>query len=88
MLSREDRKFLKKMKEDIHQERDGHYRMPLALHRLGKLRTRLKNDHKYRQDYIAFMNNVIKKGYAEKVPDDERLDDDGRMWYIPHHGVY
>ena len=34
------------------------------------------------------MDDVIRKGYAEKVPDDKLLDADGRVWYIPHHGVY
>ena len=34
------------------------------------------------------MDDVTRKGYAEKVPDDELLDADGRVWYIPHHGVY
>ena len=94
-------KFLKKMGESIHQEHDGHYQMPLlfpggapnlpnnralALHRIGKLRTQLKNNERYRQDYIAFMDDVIKKGYAEKVADDETLDADGSVWYIPITG--
>ena len=34
------------------------------------------------------MDDVTRKGYAEKVPDDELLDADGRVRYIPHHGVY
>jgi hypothetical protein len=39
-------------------------------------------------DYVAFMDNLFEKGYAEKVPDCELDQDDGRVWYIPHHGVY
>ena len=31
MLSQDDRKFLKKMEESIHQEHDGHYQMPLPF---------------------------------------------------------
>jgi hypothetical protein len=29
------------------------------------------------------MDDMMKKGYAEKVP-----QTDGKPWYIPHHGVY
>lgn len=34
------------------------------------------------------MNDVISKGYAERVPDDDLGRCDGRVWYVPHHGVY
>ncbi len=40
------------------------------------------------EEYIAFLTNVINKGYAEAVPQDQLLRDDGKVWYIPHHGVY
>ncbi|KAI2645663.1 Cold shock protein 1 [Labeo rohita] len=43
---------------------------------------------KLRDDYTAFMEDVISKGYAEKVPERELKRHDGRVWYIPHHGVY
>lgn len=102
-LSQDDLQFLKKMEEGIRQTADGHYEMPLpfrgntlklpnnkplALHRLNKLKTRMENDVKYRQDYMAFMHDIIRKGFAERVPHEERPDDDGKLWYIPHHGVY
>lgn len=102
-LSQEDLQFLKKMEEGIRQTADGHYEMPLpfqgntpklpdnkslALRRLNKLKTRMENDMKYRQDYMAFMQDIIEKGFAERVPHEQRPDDDGKLWYIPHHGVY
>ena len=31
------------------------------------------------------MNEIIEKGYA-RVPD--RTPDDGKLFYLPHHGVY
>ncbi len=34
------------------------------------------------------MNNIIEKGYAEKVPDENLHRGDGKVWCIPHHGVY
>ncbi|KAJ7378825.1 hypothetical protein OS493_020423 [Desmophyllum pertusum] len=33
----------------------------LALHRLHKLKSRMENDAKYRQDYTAFMQDIIDK---------------------------
>lgn len=33
------------------------------------------------------MNDMVKKGYAEKIPKDE-VRQDGRIWYLPHHGVF
>ena len=102
-LSQEDLQFLKKMEEGIRQTADGHYEMPLplrgstpklpdnkslALRRLNKLKTRMENDMMYRQDYVAFMQDIIEKGFAERVPHGQRSDDDGKSWYIPHHGVY
>ena len=34
------------------------------------------------------MKEMIDKGQAERVPDDELHLTNGRVWYIPHHGVY
>ena len=34
------------------------------------------------------MTEVINNGYAEVVPQDQLYNKDGRMWYLPHHGVY
>ena len=100
-LSFEDRRFLKIVREGIHQRNDGHYEMPLpfkydtvnlpnnremALSRLMKLKRRLQSDTQYREDYVAFMEDIIQKGFAERVtepPENNKL-----AWYIPHHGVY
>ena len=102
-LSYEDRKFMTKVSRGIHQRDDGHYEMPLplkedlvtlpnnkevALNRLGKLKRRLIQDSRYRKDYLAFMKDIIERGYAEKVPAEEASLKDGHVWYIPHHGVY
>lgn len=34
------------------------------------------------------MKEMINKGQAEKVPDKELHLSNGRVWYIPHHGIY
>ena len=34
------------------------------------------------------MNGMIASNYAELIPQEEMELDDGRIWYLPHHGVY
>ena len=102
-ISQDNRRFMLKMEQGIPQREDGHYEMPLpfreeapklpnnkplALHRLTKLKTRLERDEQYSRDYVSFMNDLISKGYAERIPEQESSKDNGRVWYIPHHGVY
>ncbi len=36
----------------------------------------------------CLMNNLISSGYAERVPVTDLSRSDGKVWYIPHHGVY
>ncbi|KAK3754647.1 hypothetical protein QZH41_001706 [Actinostola sp. cb2023] len=103
VLSQEERKFLKIMESGIKQRPDGHYEMPLpfreevpylpnnkalARHRLKKLQIRMNNDELYRKKYTTAMNDVMQRGYAEKVQQSEIAGDNGRTWYIPHHGVF
>lgn len=102
-LSFLDRKFLNVLESNIRHRDDGHYEVPLplkeeglklpnnltlALSRLERLKQRLKRDRKYREHYEAFMKEMIDKGQAERVPDEELHLSNGRVWYIPHHGVY
>ena len=102
-LSVEDRRFLKIMREGIHQLEDGHYEMPLplksenvelpnskelALSRLLRLKRRLTSDEQFRKDYSSFMQDIVSSGYAERVPVEELSTKSKRVWYIPHHGVY
>ncbi|CAM4729270.1 unnamed protein product [Leuciscus chuanchicus] len=101
LISQEDIKFLRKLKEGIKQKPNGHYEMPLpfkeekpslpnnkvcAEHRLRCLEKRLKKDNQYHKDYVAFMEDIIARGDAEKVPESEVTNQ--TTWYIPHHGVY
>ena len=59
----------------------------LALSCLMKLKQRLKSDTQYRKDYVNFMQENIKNGFAEKVPKEEVSDKNKHVWYIPHNGV-
>ena len=102
-MSYNDRLFMSKVKEEIHQRDDGDFEIPLplknpavkfpnnksqAMSRLNKLRHRFEKDESYQKDYLAFMENIIESGYAERVPDKELSQDSGDVWYLPHHGVY
>ena len=52
-----------------------------------ELKQRLKSDTQYRKDYVDFMQEKIKNGFAEKVPREEVSDKNRGVWYNPHHGV-
>lgn len=57
-----------------------------AAQRLKGLEKRLNRDQKYSSVYVNFMQDIITRGDAEKVPVEEL--DNQPAWYIPHHGVY
>ena len=40
------------------------------------------------EEYKTFMENVIAKGYAREVPQDQLDMDNGKVWYLPHHNIY
>ncbi|XP_041480432.1 uncharacterized protein LOC121427921 [Lytechinus variegatus] len=100
-MSQEDKKFLKIIKDGIHQRDDGYYEMPLpfkkgepdlpdnrkaAMSRLHGLKNQFLKRPKYHEHYMTFMNEILKRGDAEKIPTDEVST--SSSWYIPHHGVY
>ncbi|XP_028406789.1 uncharacterized protein LOC114529231 [Dendronephthya gigantea] len=102
-ISKEDREFLNKVGNGIVHREDSHYEMPLpfkgenvtlpnnrpqAEQRLKGLKKRLLSDDKFRQDYTNFMNDIISKGYATEAKEKNVTAREGRIWYLPHHGVY
>ena len=95
-MSFEDKRFMDVMSSGV-KLKNGKYELPLPLRnakpllpesrqqarsRLKSIKRRLRCDNRFREDYTAFMEEIIRKGYAK-----ECTDDNGR-WYIPHHGVY
>ena len=101
-LSFEDKRFLK-IADESAIKKDGHYEMKLPFRdeslvmpnnkrvaelRAMTLRRKLLKNEAFHSDYTRFMKAMFDKGHAEKVPDDELSRCDGRVWYIPHHGVY
>lgn len=99
--SQEDKLFLKEVMNSIHLL-DGHYHIKLpfkeqrllpdnrhqALLRLHGLEKRMAKNPQFSEDYIAFMGKVLEKGFAEPVPKAEQPGECGKVWYLPHHGVY
>ena len=84
--------------------KDGHYEIPLPLRdrqypvsnnriqaeqRASWLKKRLKKNPGLLDDCKAFVEDIVAKGYARKVPPHQRESDyQGKTWFIPHHSVY
>ncbi|XP_071944674.1 uncharacterized protein [Antedon mediterranea] len=100
-LSIEDKELISKVEKGSTMV-DGHYcvalpfkegqvKLPnnwyLAEKRLKSLQKRLTNDDKYKQEYCSYMEGLVEKGFAEKVPVGE-VTKNRQCWYVPHHGVY
>lgn len=96
-MSREDQRFLELVINSARQV-EGHYQIALPLRnieismpyykKIVEQRLWFQKDSKYHAEYNSFMTELLVKGYAEKVPEEELDRDDGKLWYIPHHGVY
>lgn len=101
-MSREDHKFLELVNNSV-KHVNGHYQIALPLRnfnvsmpnnknivkqRLYHLKRKLQKDPVFYAEYNTFLNDLLLKDYAEKVPEEELDRGDGKVWYIPHHGVY
>ncbi|XP_069134375.1 uncharacterized protein [Argopecten irradians] len=101
-FSQEDTQFLNLM-EHIKQREDKQLEMPLPFKkrpvlpdnkplaevRLNHLKNKFKKDPKYFAHYQKFMKEILERGDAEVVDSDiKSREDDGNIWYIPHHSVY
>ncbi|XP_038071855.1 uncharacterized protein LOC119740577 [Patiria miniata] len=101
-LSREDMRFLDIVKETT-EFQGGHYQMALPLQRptvrmpdnrslaekrAVQLKRKFDKNQEFKEKYVQAMEDTIGKGYVEKVPDSQKFRSDGKVWFIPHHGVY
>ena len=101
--SREESKFMDRVEESINHHQDGHYEVCLPLkdtsvslpnnraqaeRRAAYLKNKLLSDTRFKEDYVNFMKDMIEKGHARKVPQDQLVGEKGKVWYIPHHGIY
>ena len=55
-----------------------------VIQRLMRFKRRFIKDNKFFQDYLKFMDNLLKSGYAKRSD----TSPSGKTWYIPYHGVY
>lgn len=101
-MSAEEHKFMQ-LVSGAATLKDNHYYLPLPLcnsdvimpknyhiaeQRAHYLARKFKRDAAFAEEYKLFMKNVIIKRYAEKVPSKDLHQNVGKVWYIPHHGVY
>ena len=101
-LSQKEQQFMDNVKNTV-ELNNGHYcialpfkdekiqmpnNKPQVEQRAFWLKQKLQKKPKFYADYKAFVENLIQKGYARKVPPDRLDRHDGKVWYIPHHGVY
>ena len=95
------RRFLDIMQQEVRLI-NNHYQLPLPLrqeepglsnnHKMAvkgvlQVKKRMLRDETYHNDYINFMSDLMKKGYAKKADCDKDVLE-GWTWYVPHHGVY
>jgi len=101
-MSREEAKFMEIMEKSV-SFKNGHYSLKLpfknndvvmsnnlniAKQRLMGIKRKFEKNVKFQQEYTDFVNEMVIQGYAEKVPEHQLNRSDGKVWYIPHHGVY
>ena len=100
-LSCEDRKFIEIMETGINKNDSGNWEMPLpfrhkdtkipnnrsqAVNRLNGLIRTLRKKPQMEKDYLEFMQKILDKGHAS--PAQPANSQSGRVWYLPHFGVY
>lgn len=100
-MSHEDLQFLCSVKEST-QLIDGHYciglplkdketKMPsnksVAEQRLISLKRKLHKNPDFHSEYNRFMADLLERSYAGRVPEENLDRSDGKVWFIPHHGV-
>ena len=81
---------------------DGHYTLPIPFRhedpqlpdskqmaelRLRSLRKKLERNPELSKKYAEGMEDLLSKGYAIEVPQDEVGRQDGKVWYLPHHPI-
>ena len=100
-LSREQHWFMEMVKTSVRHLKNNHYeialplrnrnlRLPvnksLAEQRACYLKRKFLKNPTFFEQYKQFVEEMIDQGYAENVEGEE--GEEGKTWYIPHHGVY
>eukprot|EP00112_Aurelia_sp_Birch-Aquarium-sp1_P001995 Seg1219.7 transcript_id=Seg1219.7/GoldUCD/mRNA.D3Y31 product="hypothetical protein" protein_id=Seg1219.7/GoldUCD/D3Y31 len=98
----EDKKALAVL-DDTAKLVDGHYQLAIpwrdiqpclpnnksvAEHRLKHLKRKLSRDVGLCEKSTNFIDDLMMKDHARKVPQDQISRNDGAVWYLPHHNVF
>ncbi|XP_067680245.1 uncharacterized protein [Haliotis asinina] len=101
-LSVEDKRFMEIVKGQ-HCFTNGHFQVPPPFKKLNQTmpynreiavtralgqEKKMLRDESYYRDYVSFIDSLLQKGYARKIPPAEHDVRPGRVWYLPHHGIY
>lgn len=99
----EDRRFCQIISSEIHRNHLGNWEVPLpfrrdkinlpdnreqCVKRLLSLRRKLIKDQKTKENYVEFMQKILDRQHASRVPTDELTGLPGKVWYLPHFDVY
>ena len=99
----EDQRFTRLLSHGIRQNSNGNWQMPVpfktdevslpnnyeqCLKRLISLKKKLKRDARIQRDYLEFMQKVLDRKHADRVPKEELKTSPGKVWYLPHFQVY
>ena len=97
-FSHEGKKFMDIVEKGTSKKND-HYVVPQSFHdsnlmlpnnktqnteRLMGLKKWFMKDDKFFQDYLKFMDNLLRSSCAKNAD----ASQSGKTWYIPHYGVY
>ena len=101
LMSANDKKALKIFEESA-KLYDGHYVLTIpwknpqpclpnnrsvAESRLTYLRRKLSRNRDLHTKYAEFIEDLQVKGYARTVPVEQLCQNNGKVWYLPHHNV-
>ncbi|XP_043247285.1 uncharacterized protein LOC122394461 [Amphibalanus amphitrite] len=97
----EDHRWMKKVEKEARMD-SGHYELPIplksgdtvlpdnreaCLRRLQGLKKGLQNEG-FADQYREVIEDMARKDYTERVPEEELDRADGLVNYLPHHGVF
>ena len=58
-----------------------------AAQRLRGIARKFQRDDTFKSKYADVVEDLFVKGYASPVPPGKLDRADGKVWYLPHHGV-
>ena len=102
-LSNEDEAFIRIMNQSIRKDHENHYVLPLpfredapnlpnnrkqAMQRLMAVKRKMVRDQVYKEQYVEFIDKMLKKGHARQCTPNSSATIEGAVWYLCHHGVH